>query len=647
MTNDLEQNSEATNKFIDDQNTKFKSFLKFNPQIEQDLTTNYNYERFSVYREYNDYVYYTYNSGLMGQSQLMRKKKDSEETEIILDPNSWSTDGTVALTSYSISKNGSYICYGKSTSGSDWISLFCMDLSTLQHFTPTIEYCKFTSITWTHDECGVFYQQYPKPSTTDLGTETDQSLNPSLKYFNWKTNESSLIYKDFNHPTWMFSTQMSYDGTICFIYVSRDCEPKNLLFYFSVDSIKDPTIHILIDTWVAEYSYVYHSGSSFLLKTNCNAPQYKLILFTNVKSTDVNCSYPGPGFAVLQDAFVVKDKLCIEWLVDVVSKFTIHSLQGQFLNEISLIKNSSIAQLSSKYHLNTVYLLVNGFTSPGSLFELDVCTFAVTLVRETKVHLDLSQLETTMEWLTASDSVKVPVFITKLKNVAKSESPVYLYGYGGFNISLNPYFSMIAASFMLKCKGTYAVACIRGGGEFGEEWHEAGIKLNKKRGFMDFIEMAKLLKQQHPVLFSHGGSNGGLLTAACAQMAPQCFDAVISDVGVMDMLRYHKFTIGHAWISDYGDPEDIVMTDYLKSYSPCHNPTKSLPYLLCCTSDHDDRVVPHHSYKFVANQSCSDKIYLRVTRKAGHGAGKPIKMTIKEWADKYSFICQVLQIKWE
>ena len=560
----LESNTPQTEAFIDAQNDKLSKFLKINPQIQSDLTQNYNYERFSIYRYHHPYYYYTYNPGLLNQSILKRQHVDTKIEEVVLDPNSWSTDGTVSLTNYSISKNGNFLSYCKSASGSDWITIHCMNLKTFDQFPEFLEFCKFTSTTFTHDELGTFYQQYPKPSnTSDLGTETDVSLNPQLKYHIWGTSPESdlLIYKDPENPKYMFSTQINHSGNILFIYVSKDCEPMNLFFHISLVDYKLPKnikINKLIDTWHAEYSYVHDHNNELILKTNFNAPEHKLIksnLFEFAHPTDFISTYydaKNVKYAVLQDAFIINNFLCLEWLVDVENKLTIHTINGDFIKQLKFdIPCISFAGIHAKYDSTVMIVKIFGFTAPGSMYLVQMTKDNVgeyTLLKSTNIHINLTSLRTTKEWVPSSDGALIPMFVTRdLNHKLTGNDPVYLYGYGGFNISLDPYFSMTAATFIKYCKGIYAVACIRGGGELGESWHKQGTLYNKKRGFSDFIECSGYLRNKYTKtkLFSHGGSNGGLLTAATAQISPKSFDAVISDVGVMDMLKYHTFTIGN------------------------------------------------------------------------------------------------------
>ena len=562
----LQVDSEQTNQFIDAQNSKFSSFLKFNPKIQSDLKLNYNYERFSVYRYHHPYYYFSYNPGLLNQSILIRQHVETLEQETILDPNAWSEDGTIALSSWTVSKNGNFLCFSKSASGSDWNTIHCMDLRHKSQFPECLEFCKFSSTTFTHDELGTFYQQYPKPvtSSSDLGKETDVLLNPTLKYHVWGTTPEKdvVVYKDDEHPKYMYSTEINHAGNLLFIYVSKDCEPQNLFWIVSLEAYTLPVgeikINKLIDTWHAEYSYVddnQGNNGTILFKTNFNAPQHKLIQFniSNNSSTDFITKYPNSaGYAVLQDAFVINKVLCLQWMVDVEGKLTLHQLDGAFIKELNFGKDCvSFSGIHAKYYNTVMVVKISGFTLPGSMYLVDMTGAALgefTLLRDTNIHMDLSSTATKKEWVKASDGTLIPVFITRDESIHTTGNvPVYLYGYGGFNISLDPYFSMIAAGFLKYCKGIHVVACIRGGGELGEEWHKAGIKRNKKRGLKDFIECAEYLKKTYKTnkLFSHGGSNGGLLTAACAQMSPFSFDAVISDVGVMDMLKYHTYTIGN------------------------------------------------------------------------------------------------------
>ncbi|CAG8581416.1 12861_t:CDS:10 [Dentiscutata erythropus] len=594
---------------------------------------------------------------------------DSEETK----PNTFEADGTVALNTYSFSKYGKYFAYGISKSGSDWVTIHVRttenDEQNKLPLGDVVEWVKFSSIEWTHDEAGFFYNRYPEPEKSDdKGTETDTNLNAMLYYHKLGTSQSDdiLVYKDPSNPEYMYETSISTDGRYVVLKIDKDCAPVNKLWILDLKKTNHQIIENcdflkIVDNFDAQFDYITNDETTFYFKTNLKAPRYKIVKY------DLN--RPDDGFTEIikehpTDVLcfatpIAETNLVITYMHDVKELISIHNLStGKHIKDLD-VPIGSIDSIKGRREDTEFFFKFISFLNPGVIYRYDFTKEKLSEYRATEVYGFNSNLfETKQVFVESKDKTKIPVFIILPKNITyNGNNPTLLYGYGGFSISITPSFSTSWLNFIQHYNGVVAVANLRGGGEYGEEWHNLGMLHNKQNVFDDFQSVAKWLVDNKITcpekLAINGGSNGGLLVGACINQAPELFGAAVADVGVMDMLRFHKFTIGHAWRSDYGDPDKKEDFEYIYKYSPLHNVQSIKPYpsVLLTTSDHDDRVVPLHSYKLIAQLQYVAKknpnpLMIRIETKAGHGSGKPTKKRIDEATDKYSFIALSLDAKW-
>ncbi|CAJ0643000.1 10713_t:CDS:10 [Entrophospora sp. SA101] len=657
--------SEETKSFVNSQNALTFEYLESFPHREkfrESLTKMYDYEKHGTPFKYGNNYYYFYNSGLQPQPVLYQLKNSLDAPRVeFFNPNTLEADGTAALNTYQFSEHGKYFGYGISKSGSDWQTFYVKSTSNddvNDRLDDVVEWVKYFSFGWTHDEAGFFYTRYPEPdrSGDDKGTETDKNLNSMLYYHKLGTKQSEdiLIYKDPKNPEHMFTAEISSDGRYVLIYVAKDCEPVNKLWLVDLEKtngeIKN-NIEIVkfIDSFEARYHYITNKGTTFYFNTNSNAPLYKVVKYDLDK--------PEKGFVdvikehstdVLVCALVAdKTNLVVIYMHDVKEKISIYELlTGKFIKDLP-IPIGNVNGIKGDEKRSELFFKVGSFLNPGIIYRYDFSNDEFSIYKETQVHgLDSEKFEARQVFVESKDKTKIPAFIVSLKNLNyNGNNPTLLYGYGGFNKSITPSFSVSWLNFIQHYNGVIVVANIRGGSEYGEEWHQGGMLHNKQNSFDDFQYIAKWLidnKITKPQkLAINGGSNGGLLVGACVNQKPELFGAAVADVGVMDMLRYHKFTIGYGWKSDYGDPDVKEDFEYLYKYSPLHNVQSAKPYpaILLTTSDHDDRVVPLHSHKFIAELQHTAKNNPKplMTR---------IDMKIDEYVDKFSFIGLSLNLEW-
>ncbi|KAG0360770.1 hypothetical protein BG005_009998 [Podila minutissima] len=669
--------SKETEAFVNAQNelsteymNKFEGREKFNAR----LTELFDYEKFSAPFKRGNHYYYFRNSGLQPQSVLYQQDSLDSEPRVFLDPNTLEADGTAALGVSRFSKSGDIFAYAIAKSGSDWVTIYLQD-SKGNKLDDVIEWAKFTDIAFTHDDKGFFYSSYEKPNVEEgkAGTETGANINKRLFYHKIGTPQADdiLIYLDTANPTHSPSADVSDDGKYIILTISKDCDPVNKLFIVDLEAhnhvvSKDFNINKVVDNFKAEYDYLTNEGTTFFFKTNKDAPRYKVVKY--------DLANPDEGFVeivpqvedVLSHVSVVnQNRLLLAYMHDVKDCLYLHDLtSGKFLQQVD-VPIGTISGLTGRKVDDEFFFSFTSFLSAGTTFRYDFNVAdeskRISIFRQAQVkNFDDNLFETKQVFYESKDGTKIPMFITHKKGlVLDGNNPTFLYGYGGFSIPIQAAFSPSAIVFTQHLGGVVAYANLRGGGEYGEEWHQAGMLLNKQNVFDDFQYAAKyLIKEKYTQpsrLASNGGSNGGLLVAACANQAPELFGACVADVGVLDMLRFHKFTIGHAWQSDYGYPDDNAVDFHnLHKYSPLHNINTQTPYppVAIFTSSHDDRVVPLHSFKYIAELQyaagplTNSPLVIRVETKAGHGAGKPIAKRIAETTDKYSFIAQAIGAKW-
>ncbi|ABD03464.1 prolyl oligopeptidase family serine peptidase [Synechococcus sp. JA-2-3B'a(2-13)] len=650
--------SEQTRAWIEAQNHLTFNYLQQIParqRIRERLTQLWNYEKYSQpFKEGGRYFYFK-NDGLQNQSVLYTQESLEAEARVLLDPNTFSEDGTVALAGIAISRDGRYLAYGLSRSGSDWQEWKVRDIETGEDLPDHLRWVKFSGASWTLDGQGFFYSRYDEPAP---GSEYE-SVNyfQKLYYHRLGTSQSEdvLVYHRPDQKEWGFAGGVTEDGNYLIISVWRGTDPKNLIFYKDLRDPQSPVVE-LIREFEAEYSFVGNDGSRFWLLTDCQAPRRRLVAIDLEQPDRVQEVIP-EAEETLQGVSLINNQFVAFYLKDAHTQIKTFALDGTYLGEIPLPGLGSASGFGGKRYDTETFYTFTSFTTPPTIYRYDFTSGTSTLFRQPQVDFDPQAYEVQQVFYTSKDGTRIPMFLVHRRGLTRTgDHPTLLYGYGGFGISLTPSFSVGLVAW-LEMGGVYAQPNLRGGGEYGEEWHQAGTKLNKQKVFDDFIAAAEWLIAHgytNPAkLAISGGSNGGLLVGACLVQRPELFAAALPAVGVFDMLRFHKFTIGWAWISEYGSPENPEEFKALYAYSPLHNlkPGTAYPATLITTADHDDRVVPAHSFKFAAAlqvaQGGSQPILIRIDTKAGHGAGKPTSKLIEEAADRWAFLVQVLGIPWD
>ncbi|MEA5533002.1 prolyl oligopeptidase family serine peptidase [Crocosphaera sp. XPORK-15E] len=641
---------EAQNKITFD----YLSQISARETIKQRLTKLWDYEKYSIPFKEGDRYFYFKNNGLQNQSVLYTLKNLDDEPTILLDPNTLSQDGTIALSGLSIAKNAQYLAYGLSTSGSDWVEWKVKEIETGKNLSDHLKWIKFSGASWTKDHQGFFYSRYNEPKEkTKL---EDINYYQKLYYHQLGTSQSEdiLIYDRPDEKEWGFSGNVTEDGQYLIISVWKGTDPKNLIFYKDLTNPNAQVIE-LINEFEADYSFIDNDGSIFWFRTDLNAPKGKVIKIDINQPNKENWTELIPEtHETLEDVGILNNQFICDYLKDAYSCIKIFDLQGNFIREVTLPGIGTVGGFGGKRYDEETFYNFTSFTTPSTIYRYDIITGESTLFRQPNVDFNPDEFETKQIFYQSKDGTEIPMFITHKKGLKlDSNNPTYLYGYGGFNVSLTPNFS-ISNLVWMEMGGVYAVPNLRGGGEYGEEWHQSGMKNKKQNVFDDFISAAEwLIKNNYTSpqkLAIGGGSNGGLLVGACITQKPDLFAAALPAVGVLDMLRFHKFTIGWAWCSEYGSAENEADFKTLYAYSPLHNlkSKTAYPATMITTADHDDRVVPAHSFKFAAalqNAHIGDKaILIRIETKAGHGAGKPTTKMIEEIADKWSFLVDNLHM---
>ncbi len=646
------ENDPDLRKWIEAENQltqKYLSQIPYRKDLFLRLKQLYNYERQSAPWFKGGKFFFFKNNGLQNQSVLYVMDSLGAKPEILLDPNKLSKDGTVALSTIAVSHDGRYLGYAVSRAGSDWQEIFVRDIDSKLDLPDHINWAKFTGITWYKD--GFFYSRYPQPQK---GQElTAQNLNQKVYYHKIGTpqQDDQLIFDNPRQPENGFSTSISSDER--FLIVSEWHGTSGNRIYFKDLSQGNSKFVQLNQDFKYDFWFVDEINGKLLFITNYKAPNYKLIAVDpqNPKPQNWTDLLPERDYVLKSVSIADKDKIIAKYLKDVVSYIDVFDANGQKLYHLQLPAPGT-AEISVSPYLAIGFLTLTSYTYPGTIFKFDVRTGKLEKYWQPRINgINLDDYETKQVFYKSFDGTPVPMFIVYKKGIKlNGKNPTWLYGYGGFNISLTPYFSSVRMLW-LENGGIFAVANIRGGGEYGEKWHQAGTKLHKKNVFRDFIAAAQYLidkKYTSPdYLVIQGASNGGLLIGAVVNMRPDLFKVAFPEVGVMDMLRYYKFTIGRAWASDYGLPtESKQMFEYIYSYSPLHNircdSSRVYPAIMVMTADHDDRVVPAHSFKYIATlqEKCKNNpnpLLIRIETKAGHGAGKPTDKILQEWADRYAF----------
>jgi prolyl oligopeptidase len=639
---------EAENKIT----SAYMAKLPDRAAFREELTKLLNYERFGVPKWGGGCYIYPKNDGLQNQSVLFKLKTLSDTPEILLDPNQFARDGTVAVTSAAVSNDGRYLAYGISVSGSDWNDLRLRDIETGKDLPDVIRWVKFSEASWTKDSKGFFYARFPAPS----GNETIATLRDQKIYYHLlgdSIEKDRLIYERPDAPDLSFQSEVSKDGRFLFTAMEKGTELHNLLLFKDLGDPSAPAVDApfrpIVDKFDAEYKPVGSIGNRLFVITDLNAPKYRIleIDLTNPGRDHWKQIIPSSN-DILEDAAVVGGKLVVKYLVDAKDRLAVFSLDGQREREIDLPGPGTVETLTGDPDRPELFYDFTSFTFPTTIYRYDVGTGENTVFKEPRLNSDPGRYTTTQIFYSSKDGTKIPMFIVCRKDLPlDGNNPVYLTGYGGFNISMTPFFAASYVSWIAK-GGVLALPNLRGGGEYGRQWHEAGIKEKKQNVFDDFIAAAEALiaaKYTDPKKIAiEGESNGGLLIGAVLMQRPDLFGVAVSKVGVLDMLRFQRFTIGWDWQSDYGSSDTPDGFRYLIKYSPLQNikPGVCYPPTLITTGGHDDRVVPGHSFKFAAAlqfaQRCPNPVLIRIETRAGHGEGKPLNMVLDEQSDVLAFM---------
>ncbi|HYF35855.1 MAG TPA: prolyl oligopeptidase family serine peptidase, partial [Prosthecobacter sp.] len=638
------------------QNEVTFGFLRTIPkraEIRERLEEAWNYERTGVPFERGGKWFFTRNSGLQNQSVFYVADSLDSEPRVLLDPNQLSSDGTTSLTETSPSEDGKLLAYGISKAGSDWQEFRVKDIATGKDREDLIEWVKFSGASWAKDGSGFYYSRYPKPLPGAALTAANKHQTVYFHKLGTPQSADRLVYARQDHPDWGINAYVTDDGHYLMFSVRLGTDPKKRVFYQDLTAPDSKVVELLND-FDAAYNFIDNVGPLFYFHTDLDASRYRVIAIDVTKPNRKDWREIVPQAShKLESVSCVGGQLLCEYLRDARSAMKAFDMEGRLVREIDLPGIGTVGGFGGERQDKITHYAFTSFTTPGAIYRYDVATGSSTLWKQPKVDFDGSIYETRQVFATSKDGTRVPMFIVHRKGLKLDGSnPTLLYGYGGFDISLTPNFS-IGRAIWLELGGVYVMANLRGGGEYGADWHLAGTRLRKQNVFDDFIACAEWLHKEGYTSPKKtaimGGSNGGLLVGACMTQRPELFGAALPAVGVMDMLRFHKFTIGWAWKSDYGSSEKADEFRALYAYSPLHNlkPGTRYPATLITTADHDDRVVPAHSFKFAARlQECQAKdgppVLIRIETSAGHGAGTALKKVMDETADEWAFLYRVL-----
>ncbi len=640
--------SAKTAAWVGEQNVvteKYLSGIPFRNNLKDRFAELWNYERYGVPFCEGKYYFFFKNTGLQNQSVLYVREGLAGEPSVLLDPNTFSTDGTVALQDISVSHDARHLAFSVSSSGSDWQEIRVMEIASRKVLADTLRWVKFSSIAWKGS--GFYYSRYDAPAE---GMEkSGRNENHKLCYHQLGTSQlaDKLVFSDPEHPLRNFSAQVTEDERFLLIYASESSTGNAL--YCVDERAKAPGVRVLVSDFENDYGVLDHTDGKLIVVTNYAAPKQQLIM--------MDPENPSPKYwktlipekeEVLRSVHLAGGLLIAEYMKDACSKAYIHGLDGEMKAEIELPGIGTLGGFSGKKEDSIAFYAYSSYNFPTTIYRFSLRDNKSAVYFSPAVKFDPQDITVRQVFYNSKDGTRVPMFIIHKKDITMNgENPCFLYGYGGFNVSMTPGFSVSRIPFLEK-GGVYAVPNIRGGGEYGEAWHEAGTRLQKQNVFDDFIAAAEYLIKagytKPEKLAISGGSNGGLLVGACMTQRPELFRVALPAVGVLDMLRYHKFTIGWAWAGDYGTSDNKEEFEALYKYSPLHNLRKGTRYpaTLITTADHDDRVVPAHSFKFAASlQECQGgelPVLIRIESKAGHGGGKPMNKVIQEAADVWSFV---------
>lgn len=647
LENDRSSETEAWVKEENSITFDYLDKIPYRVKLKNRLAEIWNYEKIGAPFKEGDYTYFYKNDGLQNQYVIYRYKtgEDPSTAKVFLDPNTFKEDGTISLGGISFSKNGKILAYSISEGGSDWRKILIMDVESREIMEDTIKDVKFSGMSWYKNE-GFYYSSYDKPKGSELSAKTDQHKVYYHK-LSTKQSEDQLIYggtKAEKHR-YIYGTVTEDDHYL--IISPRISTTGNKLYIKDLTKPNSPLITILDDT-SSNTSVIDNVGSKLYLVTNKDAPNRKIVTVDASNPTPENWIDLIPETQNVLSASTAGGYFFAEYMIDAVSKVLQYDYNGKLIRDVELPGVGSVGGFNAKKEEKELYYTFTNYVTPGSIYKYSIEKGKSELYRKPKIDFNPNDYESKQVFYTSKDGTKVPMIITYKKGLElNGENPTILYGYGGFNISLTPSFS-VANAIWMEQGGVYAVPNLRGGGEYGKVWHDAGTQMKKQNVFDDFIAAAEYLIDNKytssEYLAIRGGSNGGLLVGATMTQRPDLMKVALPAVGVLDMLRYHTFTAGAGWAYDYGTSEDSKeMFEYLKGYSPVHNVKKGVEYpaTLVTTGDHDDRVVPAHSFKFAAElqskQTGDNPVLIRIETDAGHGAGTPVSKTIEQYADIFGF----------
>jgi prolyl oligopeptidase len=650
--------SEDVKDWVDSQNDVTFAYLATIPErelIKKRMTELWDYERYGLPTKEGGRYFYSYNDGLQNQNVIYSQSSLDADAELLIDPNTWSEDGTVALAAYYPSPDGRHVAYLIQDGGSDWRAARILDIETGKELDDHLEWLKFTDLSWNGDGSGFYYSRYPATSAE----EKFQSLNKDMTIYYHEVGtpqeDDVVVYARPDFPDWGPGAEVTEDGEHLVITISLGTDDRYQIGHQDLTN-PDSEPELLIEGFDYDYSLIGNVGSELFFRTNNGAPKNRLIVI------DVNQPQPenwreiiGETEDVLDNVSLVGGRIVAEYMQDAWSVVKIFDLQGNQVGDVDLPGIGTASGFNGKYDDVETFFSYSSFNTPDTIKRLNVVTGEVWAFKQPDVDFDPDDYVVEQVFYESKDGTRVPMFIAHHKDVvADGARPTMLYGYGGFNISLQPSFSTTRLAWM-EMGGVYAVANMRGGGEYGEEWHQAGTKLQKQNVFDDFIAAGEYLIENNYTrpdkLSIFGGSNGGLLVGAVTNQRPELFGAAIPAVGVMDMLRFHKFTAGRFWTDDYGSADDPDEFAALAAYSPYHNIKEGTEYpaILVTTADTDDRVVPGHSFKYAAAiqkaQAGDAPVLIRIETRAGHGAGVPTEKVIEEYADRWAFLVKNLDMQ--
>jgi prolyl oligopeptidase len=620
--------------------------------IRRRLTELWDFEKYDAPSREGNRYFFRYNTGLQNQNVFYTCESLDESPRVLMDPNKLSADGTVALAGAKPSNDGRYLAYGVAAAGSDWNEWKVRDIATGVDLPDRLEWIKFSGAEWSPDHQGFFYGRFPQPRPGD--DLKGANYYQKMYYHRLHTSQADdrLIWEDMEHKEWRAVPQVTDDGAYLIFGVQKGTDRKHRILYRPFNQPDNQPVHLVGD-FEAEFAFIDNDGPVFWFKTNKNAPRGKVIAIDTRRPAPEHWVNVIPQAAdTLESVDVIADHFIVRYLKDAHTAVRVFDLKGHHERDVDLPGLGTAHGFEGKRKDKETFYDFTSFTTPVAVYRYDVSTGESTVWRAPRLKFNPGDYETSQVFFTSKDGTRVPLFLSHKKGLKRDgQNPTLLYGYGGFNIPLTPNFSPAVLAWM-EMGGLYAQPNLRGGGEYGEDWHQGGTKLKKQNVFDDFIAAAEWLIASRytstPRLAISGRSNGGLLVGACLTQRPDLYGAALPAVGVMDMLRFHKFTIGWAWTDDYGSSDHPDQFKSLFAYSPLHNikPGTCYPPTLITTADHDDRVVPAHSFKFAATlqaaQSCDNPVLIRIETKAGHGAGKPTAKLIEESADQWAFLTKEL-----